>query len=816
MIQLKSIRIEEFRGIRELELALDCKSFVIVGPNGSGKSGVVDAIDFALTGNVARLSGAGTAGISVLKHGPHVDRRNDPASAVVALTLFDTETGQEGTLTRTVKTANKFTLDPCTPELMQAVAWAGKHPELILSRREVIKYVNAEPGKRAQEVQALLKLDRIDETRRLLRSALTKSSTTANAAASDLKASEDAVRRHLDVISLLTPEIVAIINRYRAVLGLDPLQTLTIDTDLSAGIVSDGGRASFNKRSAVRDAEALTDYLGDHEALSRSVVELLAALSELDADPTLVEALRHRELVELGAPLITGPSCPLCDQLWPSRAALEAHLAEKLERSERAAGIRADIQRSASRTAGELRRVRALIQAVLPHAGAVGNNDLQASLVGWTADISAREAKLATIDCVRQEADGLATDPFVAPAHVREDLRDLVVSLLAVPDQSASDAARTYLAVAQERWGRLRQARASSSKAAAAAKTAQAVYDSYNTVADEALEGLYSSVQNDFSNFYRRINEDDELAFKAELAPAAGRLDLAVDFYGLGMFPPMAYHSEGHQDGMGVCLYLALIVQLLKSDFRLAVLDDVVTSVDANHRRRFCDLLRESFPDVQFIMTTHEEVWARQMQSAGLVARQSMARFYGWTVHGGPHYEQGGDIWTLIDADLADDDVPGAAHKLRRSLEGSLADIAASLQGQVIFRPDNNYELGSFFASVRGRYGDLLKKAANSANSWNNDAAKELVELLKKKRGEAILAQEGENWAINALVHNNDWATFSKADFSPVVGACKQFVALFRCSNAGCDSWIYVVGAAGKEESLRCHCGSLNLNLRAK
>lgn len=52
MIQVREIHIEEFRGIRDLTLTLDCRSFVIWGPNGSGKSGVVDAIDFALTGNI--------------------------------------------------------------------------------------------------------------------------------------------------------------------------------------------------------------------------------------------------------------------------------------------------------------------------------------------------------------------------------------------------------------------------------------------------------------------------------------------------------------------------------------------------------------------------------------------------------------------------------------------------------------------------------------------------------------------------------------------------------------------------------------------
>jgi recombinational DNA repair ATPase RecF len=67
MINLTHIHIEEFRGIREIDLPFEDKSFVIHGPNGSGKSGVVDAIDF----------------VSVSKHGPHVHRRDDPASAKV-------------------------------------------------------------------------------------------------------------------------------------------------------------------------------------------------------------------------------------------------------------------------------------------------------------------------------------------------------------------------------------------------------------------------------------------------------------------------------------------------------------------------------------------------------------------------------------------------------------------------------------------------------------------------------------------------------------------------------------------------------------
>lgn len=81
MIRVKTIHIEDLRGVRELDIDLDGKNFGICGPNGTGKSGVVDAIEFCLTGDVTRLSGQGTAGLSVKNHAPHVDQQGREGSA---------------------------------------------------------------------------------------------------------------------------------------------------------------------------------------------------------------------------------------------------------------------------------------------------------------------------------------------------------------------------------------------------------------------------------------------------------------------------------------------------------------------------------------------------------------------------------------------------------------------------------------------------------------------------------------------------------------------------------------------------------------
>jgi hypothetical protein len=103
VIQIESVQIEEFRGIRDLTLAMNRGSFVISGPNGSGKSGVVDAIQFVLTGDVARLRGAGTGDLTLAEHAPHVEKRSDPAAARVMLKVYIPHLKKSASIARTVR-----------------------------------------------------------------------------------------------------------------------------------------------------------------------------------------------------------------------------------------------------------------------------------------------------------------------------------------------------------------------------------------------------------------------------------------------------------------------------------------------------------------------------------------------------------------------------------------------------------------------------------------------------------------------------------------------------------------------------------------
>ena len=118
MIKLESVRIEWARGIaQKLELDFQQKSFGISGPNGSGKSAVIDAIEFALTGQIGRLEGTGTKGLSVAEHGPHVDKAKFPDASLVKLRVYIPELGKSATITRKFKSPKKPSIVPNDDEV---------------------------------------------------------------------------------------------------------------------------------------------------------------------------------------------------------------------------------------------------------------------------------------------------------------------------------------------------------------------------------------------------------------------------------------------------------------------------------------------------------------------------------------------------------------------------------------------------------------------------------------------------------------------------------------------------------------------------
>jgi DNA repair exonuclease SbcCD ATPase subunit len=165
VIRLESAHIEEVRGIRKLDIDFEQKTFAISGPNGSGKSGVIDAIEFGLTGRISRLTGTGTKSLSIAEHGPHVDRVKFPDAALVQLKVYFPALKKSATITRKISAPKKPKITPADVAIKAAFDELSEHPEIVLSRRDILRFILVEPSRRAEEVQTILKLEEIGETR---------------------------------------------------------------------------------------------------------------------------------------------------------------------------------------------------------------------------------------------------------------------------------------------------------------------------------------------------------------------------------------------------------------------------------------------------------------------------------------------------------------------------------------------------------------------------------------------------------------------------------------------------------------------------
>ena len=814
MIKLESIHIEEVRGIRKLDLDFQKKNFAISGPNGSGKSGVIDAIEFALTGQMGRLTGRGTKGLSLSEHGPHVDKTKFPDAAFVTLRLYLPKIGKSVTITRKVSAPKKPKIEPSSDEIKAALGEIAEHPEITLSRREILRFILVEPTKRSEEIQTILKLDEIGQTRSALSTAQNKLLSAQRTAASQVEASRSALQRHLQIATLRSDHVLEAVNTRRRLLGLTVIAELTPDTKLDTGLASGAKAVAFNKESAIRDGNALADAATSFEELgAKQAAAIVADLEKLETDPALLAALKRRSFIEKGIELIEGSACPLCDTPWADERHLREHLQAKLSKSEEARKVQESLLKNGSAVASKAVQVVGLLTPILKLAEGEGEAEFARTVNKWKVDLESLKIKLANVEGLSSLKNRLAKGWLETPDGFPEKLNVFREKLQAKPDQTATLDAQTFLTTAQLRLGDYREAMRTNKAAEIDSGFAKTAYDLYCSVLEDELNALYDEVQKDFSAFYRAINEDDESTFVAKLTPSEGSLDLDVNFYDRGLFPPAAYHSEGHQDGMGVCLYLALMKRLFEDRFTFSLLDDVVMSVDAGHRYQFCKLLKTQFPDTQFVITTHDRLWAEQMKSAGLVTAKTSVAFHGWSIDTGPLVESNEEIWQEIAHALAKGKVEAAAGALRHHLEYVSRHLADQLGAAPQFRADGNYELGDLLPAVLKRMKELCGKAADAAQSWGRNEDKEAA----VKRREFLSASAGasavEQWAVNKAVHYNEWANFGRKDFEPVVAAFQELLKCFGCDK--CSSWLYAAPRVNPE-TLRCACNEISLNLKPK
>jgi len=447
VIQIESLLIEEFRGIRRLHLHFNKETYAICGPNGTGKSGVVDALEFALTGDISRLTGEGTDGITVKSHAPHVDKRNAPHKARVVLQAYLPKLGRSFTLERTVGTAKAPKLTPNDTDVMAAVSDLGKHPEFALTRREIIKYILATPNNRAKAVQALLRLEEIEKVRFSLNSIHNATTREATNCETALGESRRLLLQALGITELRKAAVLEAVNAYRAVISLGPLADLEATTSLKQGMSSATARKpKVVKQQASTDLTALIALLDVPlpEAIQENLSQVRKIFETLRASPNLLASLKRESFLRNGLSLIESGACPFCDAEW-EQSLLRDHVQGKLDEAKQASSLKDELRMAAQPVEEHYRDIEARIASILGHADGLDSSLSRTALKKFAEDLKDRRAMLQSLNDIETSIRQTTTITGDRSRDVDGELSRLKDAVTALPELSKEDAARDQL-----------------------------------------------------------------------------------------------------------------------------------------------------------------------------------------------------------------------------------------------------------------------------------------------------------------------------------------------------------------------------------
>lgn len=822
-MQINSLTISNFRGVNgQFSIEPGTENVVIAGPNGSGKSSIIAAIDFLFTGSIQELSGEGTQSLTERRHAPHVDADPDEAW-VEAEFVVD---GDRVTVRRSVDNRTEPSIESDAEDLessFESIASAAERGLHLLSRDEILEFITAQEGSRSERIRSLLNLEHIRDRRLALGIAAEHFDEEAS------RLEREATSQRVDLYSALESDVdsdellLDKVNDLRNLLDGNEIEDLNEPFDDGLDSPSRRVVASPLLRS---DGRQRIEEL--HEWVESRADEFLEAdetyrqmWREIETDRAALRNLERQRLIELGREAIDpeAEQCPLCLAEWDPEE-LEDLLSSRIEQAEQLQDDLDELeeqQESVQQLLTDVRVVAESLRETLTDVDRFGQEPLiefVETIEDWEEGFN--EGPLSpppTADLTNEQREDM-----VRPAELEVMLDDLDEHIAEGPMLDNLEEAWQNLQAAGRRYEEMISLSRRAAKYGQVASDMETVHQEFIRARDTVLNRIYEEIEEQFEAYYTSIHVD-ETDFDVGFEPTETGLDMQVDFYDRGQHPPHALHSEGHQDSMGICLYFALCDWLQEQEqLSVMMLDDVVMSIDAEHRRPLASLMAsELAEDYQLFVTTHDDLWHRHLRSSGVVDSDNAVQISGWNIDDGPEILDRPEMeWQTIEDELDNGNVSIAAHQTRRMAEWFLREACDRLKGKVPFKANSRWKLGDFQQGVISRYKKLVRKAKSAEESWGRQDEVAHFEDLDDDMTDISDRISRHGAAINPNVHWNEaeseFANCTPAELEPAVDAYRDLYETLWCDE--CGSCIGVAQEGRTDVSVRCNCSAIDWNLR--
>jgi len=271
-------------------------------------------------------------------------------------------------------------------------------------------------------------------------------------------------------------------------------------------------------------------------------------------------------------------------------------------------------------------------------------------------------------------------------------------------------------------------------------------------------------------------------------------IDIRLKFYGVEQDSPRLTLSEGYRNSLGLCIFLAMAKREADND-RPLFLDDVVISLDRNHRGMIQALLEKEFNGRQVFVLTHDREWYTELR------QQLDAKRWSFKVLLPYETPEIGIRWshkttTFDDASAQVVQRPDSAgNDARKIMDVELSLIAEHLQIRMPYlRGDkNDKRMAHNFLERFVADGKKCFKINNGTDYVTNTAA-----IAAWEEADRLIV----SWA-NRASHTFDLA---RSEATKLIDSCEKAIELFKCSSCGKGVWF---AGAGNSEWTQCQCGQI-------
>ncbi|ESU19477.1 hypothetical protein FEDK69T_31480 [Flavobacterium enshiense DK69] len=798
-IKINNLKIKGIRGaIDTLELPLNGKSILLYGDNGTGKSSISDAIEWFYTNKIKHLST------------PEIDT-ND---AIRNAKLLEVETS-EVSISYTNSTLDSVkTLSFKNGKLVQKGSNTSEEfkkylddseKENLISRYQFIRnFVDSTKGEKLKHLSDIIGFEQVTKIKAVLQKSVSN--------AKGLLKAQNFESQINSQKQILIDKLGASITQEKNLFDTINEKIKKLNTGIEVTSFEDINRLLvYLNKDVNADQQFELKFLEDSRnalMLLNSEVKLLDEeyskyYSEFDIIANDVEAIKQtffEDLLKAGTKILSNKylkedNCPLCLQTKNSDELLSEiknRLAEIEESSKKKEKFKISLDSVKGIAVERIKRLDVLLNnsQIDKEENKVvkdGLNAIKTKIQSYknTADIKVTSGeKLPVLDILK---------------FVEEDfeflkvINDRIFKIQEAQKGESTTVLFSNITASKDAFLNIKKYESHKIILENQQKSFELIYEEFEKKQKQGLDNFINSFSVKINEYYQFMNPDEpfqdiEIITKGEADELDG-LTIKYKYNDKWEINPLKHFSESHLNCLGLSFFLAS-VDAFNNENDFIILDDVISSFDSNHRRRFADLLFDKFSKHQIILLTHEKEWFDNIISPKAKNKGWIVNEIKWTETKGTHLkEKPSDLKESILYQLAEGNTENIGNPMRKYLEHFLKDIALNLEAKLSFKyNDSNehrmpYEL---LMSIRSE----IKKSSTELKSH--------YPLLDRIESSALFG--------NALSHDNPIKA-SSGDINSFWADIVELEKLFICQEANCKRpKVSLLNYDTVAQKIRCGC----------